>query len=753
MNSPKEQQVFHPSSVPVDRATRQREGRKRSCQSCCYVATALFALFGAAVVFGGGYLIAKFSREFLFPLRPLAIHDKHIQPYNASQVHPLINPSSTFDIYATVLQDVTDLLARGGKLPEQDEPWQTIDQVLYKRDINGTRSNFTRTDIVVWSGRVVQGATINSKIHTSIPLRIPVAPLYTNTLGKSSLRATFSISIPQEQTETLGTFFNVSYMIPPELPILQASSDQVNQPAEGQLPEYRDGEGRFLVPHLRTRSRIGLVRSKDVFENHTAHIQQLQGSLALLRQCTNLGNAVCERPYWKYAFESLFTFTRRVIDVDDKDKGRVHPKASNAIVTDDDSQNKQQVHFYGPVLTQVSTPAAPQFLRRIPQRLPTIDDAHESTTLRSNASVACAIPTASLDPSREYFDLDWQIHFSSHTLQRVLVAESAYKSFIRPPPAPLGPDEEGEKEIAANSVPAQNSGSNVDRVLTGDRLHVKDHPTSYVVGSLALAFWHLLVDEVLLIWFWYSRRTSAGLWIDAQWSWVGVVVLKSGADVARYFIDGEEASMVSLLFGATALVHLPFVFTTLLHLERPSHYSFWSNPLAFRRRRLTRREVKSINLANSINKRPFYMLFTALFLFNLVSDHSIFVLNPADRCMVDDLGGTASFPLSRRIFEESTDALTNALLITQTLAQVYFNHRSSTFTGRFRISAIGTAVVTSFLAFAICLESFSSWADQRHTDPVFVGSFLELGVLLMFAYQAVVYRGVPQVQGEDEEDE
>ncbi|CBQ69119.1 hypothetical protein sr00093 [Sporisorium reilianum SRZ2] len=808
MNSPREQeQVFHPASIPVDRATKQREGRRRSCQLYFYVATVLFALFGATVVFEGGYLVVKFSRVFLFPLKSLAIHHKQIQPNNVTQVHPLITPSSTFDIYATVWEDVTDLLARGGKLPDRDEPWKTMEEVLYKRDANGTLSNFTRTDAVVWAGKAVEGATINSKVHTSIPLRIPVAPLYTNGLGGSSLRATFSVSVPEDQAKAFGTFFNASYMLPDGAPVLpkrssyadlptdlntalidagistsllelvpspfyrtdseglpaertidnrtqilpffdrhprnlhflQASSDQVIQAADGRLPEFRDGEARILIPHFRTRSRIGLVRSKDVFHHDTATRLQFEGRLALIRRCTNLDNAVCERPYWKHAFESLFTFTK--------------PDTSAATVADDDN-DVQRASFYGPTLTQVSTPAAPQFLRRIPQHLPTLDRSRELAILRSNASVACTIPDAALDASHEYFEFDWQVHFSSHTLQRVMLAESAYTFLIRPPPAPLGPGQEGTKEIGANSISTINSASNVDRALSGDRLHRKDHPTSVVLGSVAMVIWHLLIDEVLLFWFWYSRKTSTGLWIEAQWMWVTIVVLKYVVEVARPFIAGEEASIVSLFFGSTSLAHLPFVAITLMHLKRPANYTgFWSNPLAFRRRRLTRREVKSINMAESVNKQPFYMFFTALFLFYLVSKHSIFVLNPAERCMVDDAGGKAAFPLSRRIFEDGTDALASALLQTQVLAQVYFNYRSSTFTGCFRISAIGTAVVTTFVMIAVSIESLGSWADQRHTEPVYVSAFLELAVLLLLAYQAVVYKGVPQVEGEDEDEE
>ncbi|TKY89013.1 hypothetical protein EX895_002254 [Sporisorium graminicola] len=823
MNSPKEQEVFHPSSVPVNRAKKQREGRKRSCQCCFYVATVLFALLGAVVVLGGGYLIAKLTLGFLFPLRDLALPHKHTQPFNASQLHPLINSQSTFDIHATVLEDVTDLLARGEKLPD-DQLWQTYEQTLNTRDTKGVQSNFTRTDVVVWSGKVIEGATIDSKIHTSIPLRIPVQPLYTNKLGRSSLRAIFSVSIPDEQAKTLGTFFNVSYILSDRAPILpkrsnyahwptdlntalidagistsllelvpspfyrtdsegspvertidnrshispffdrhprnlhflQASSDQVNQAAEGRLPEYRNGDARILIPHFRTRSRVGLVKSKDAFVYDDAMLHQFEGKHRLMRTCNNLDSAECERPYWKHAFESLFTFTRADSEdhVDDKDTGRTQPDVSAAAASAVDSKKEQKAHFYGPVLTQVSTPAASQFLRRIPQRAPTIDGAHEPQIVRTNASAACAIPAASLDASRQYFEFDWQIYFSSHTLRRVLLAESSFPTIVWSPPLPLGPGEEGDREIAANSVPTEAATHMVGRLLTGDRLHSKDHPTPLVIGSTMAVIWHFFFDEILLIWFWYTRRTSTGLWIEAQWTWIVIVMLKFAVELADYVTAGQEGSIILLLYSGSPLIHVIFMVTTLLHLKRPADYTgFWSNPLAFRRRRLTRREVKSINLAKSIDKRPFYVLSAALVLICLGNEYWISILNPAERCVLGDTDVKVSLALSRRMFQEATQALTRALLQTQLLAQAYFNNRSSTFTGCFRISAIGTAALASFEMLVECLALFSSWADQRHTSPIRLYDFVELALLIPFAYQAVRYKGVPQVEVEDEDEE
>lgn len=804
-------QVFHPSSVPVDRAVKQREERKQSCRFCIYIVVALLAIFGGLIIVGGSYLIWSLSTDFLFPTKSLALHHKHVQPFNASQVHPLITKSTSFDINAVVWQDVTGFLDSGGELPHRDEPWQLLESVLYKR-IGGNQSNETRKQVIVWSGKIAPGASFESKVHTLVPLRIPVSPLYTNRLGRSSLRATFSVSLPEEQARSLGKLSSTEYMLPFDLPFLQQridyedkpsahdldtalidggistsllelvpspyfrtdsdgqaanrtigdgtavspffdrhpsnlhfldpTSSQFDRPADGRLPELRGKEGRILLPHFRTRTRIGMARITDVFDNTTFVQQQLAGRIQMRNTCSNWNNALCERQYRKAAFETLLNFTK--------------PLTSAEAASGDEAATQQRL-FYGPVLTQSSTPGMPQFQRRIPHRMPTLDGLEQPATLQGNASAACEIPPARLDASGQFFELDWHVYFSSHTLQRAVLGESDQFALVRPPPAPLHPGEEGDKELIANSIPSASAASSADRFLTGDRYHAKDRTSWMVVGGGVLGLWLLIVDEILLFWFWYTRKTSAGLWIEAQWLWVGMHVVKFAVDLIRPFVEGQEdplPSLIGLFFSSTMLFHIPFVVLTLLHLVRPANFvRGWRNILSFRRRRLTRREIHSKNLGKSIDKRPFYLLFAAFFLFYILIDHPTLVLNPAERCLVDDAGGRAFFPLSRRIFEETIRSLESAVFNTQLLAQVYFNYRSRTFTGCFRIAAIGTALVTTPVMLLTLAEGRAGWVDKRYSEPITVGVLFEVGLPLMLAYQAVVYRGVPQVVGEDEEEE
>lgn len=516
MDSPNEGvQVFHPSSVPIDQVTRQRQERNKSYRSCFYVSVVILALFGGAVIVGTSYLATNLLKSFLFPTKQYALHHKHVQRFNASQVHPLIETSSTFDIQATVWQDVADLLARGEQLPTRDSPWQLVQSVVHVKSSSGITLDQTRTEAIIYHGKLAQGASIHSKIHTTVPLRIPVAPLYTDNLGPSSPRATFSIAIPDDkQTEQYGSFRNVSYMYPSSSPFLPRRVDHAEHGPEHdlnsalaeagistsllelvptpwyrlgldgnapqrtidnstdvspffsahrknlryidpqaattsetnpqQLPEFRDGHGTILLPHFRIRSRVGMVRATDVFDNATFLDQQQAALYYLKLTCSGFskdgGN--CLRPYNRHAFETLLTFAQNS-----------KPNSQDAV--DQDSL------FYAPTLTHVSTPLSPVFQLRIPQRMPQIDRP-EPEPFRGNASVACEIPPAQLDASKQFFEFDWHIYFSAHTLQRVVVAETPFTSTQRPDPAPLLPGEEGDKQLIANMMPDLHQTSSVE---------------------------------------------------------------------------------------------------------------------------------------------------------------------------------------------------------------------------------------------------------------------------------------------------
>ena len=258
-------------------------------------------------------------------------------------------------------------------------------------------------------------------------------------------------------------------------------------------------------------------------------------------------------------------------------------------------------------------------------------------------------------------------------------------------------------------------------------------------------------------------------------------------------------SLSEFVFEITALFHLPFMIATLLHLERPAGYGnkvWWCrNPLAFRRRRLTRRERKSIALAELIDKKPFYMvsnrfplsksqhcrsvaeayspfppfpfpcaffltcvhgcfqLFTGFFLLRFISAHGFFLLGAPRVCPVDDGAHRAFVPLFEKVIQNSTAALRSALLNVHGLAQAWFNRKSRTFTEAFRIMMIGTAVVNSIQELIDVAEFLAHRHDERHALQLSPTHFVTLVAPIWLAYQALTYKGVPQIEPIDDDDD
>jgi len=136
-----------------------------------------------------------------------------------------------------------------------------------------------------------------------------------------------------------------------------------------------------------------------------------------------------------------------------------------------------------------------------------------------------------------------------------------------------------------------------------------------------------------------------------------------------------------------------------------------------------------------------------------VGDHRLLQFTFHDICSVDDFGGKWSMPLAGRIFEETTFAIKSSLLRVHLLAQVWFNHRSGAFTGSFKISAIGSALVLFAMAIVVGTEAFSSHSDKNTAAPFGVETVLDLVPLAWSCYQAITYRGVPQVEPVEDEDE
>lgn len=146
-------------------------------------------------------------------------------------------------------------------------------------------------------------------------------------------------------------------------------------------------------------------------------------------------------------------------------------------------------------------------------------------------------------------------------------------------------------------------------------------------------------------------------------------------------------------------------------------------------------------------------IFAACFVLQLARDHRWLQFTSYDLCTVDGFGGKSSVPLAERIFEDFTSAFKGSLLQIYLLGRIWFNHRSGTFTGSFRISAIGSAMVLFIMAIVVGIDSFSGHPDKNHSSPFGVESILDLIPLAWCCYQALTYRGVPQVEPADDEDD
>ncbi|PWN19369.1 hypothetical protein BCV69DRAFT_284000 [Microstroma glucosiphilum] len=171
-----------------------RKGRSW-CSSICKLLLIIQVLASLAVVvialyFGGGVL-----RELNHPHSDITFnHKKHpVAQAKPPLVEPLINASTPFDIVATVWLDVTQHLDQGHSLPAG---FETVTYLL-----PNTTVQERRTDAILYQDVLFRSVTMDSFVFGSVPLDVPIEPLYTQVLGPSSLRITFTLR-PDEQTVT-----------------------------------------------------------------------------------------------------------------------------------------------------------------------------------------------------------------------------------------------------------------------------------------------------------------------------------------------------------------------------------------------------------------------------------------------------------------------------------------------------------------------------------------------------------------------
>lgn len=121
-------------------------------------------------------------------------------------VEPLINSTTPFDIIATVWLDVTQHLEQGHLLPPG------IETVTYW--LSNANIQRRRTEAILYQDVIFHNSTMNSSAFKLLPLDVPFAPLYTQVLGPSSLRVTFSLH-PDEQTVAgLGELEGIATIFP-----------------------------------------------------------------------------------------------------------------------------------------------------------------------------------------------------------------------------------------------------------------------------------------------------------------------------------------------------------------------------------------------------------------------------------------------------------------------------------------------------------------------------------------------------------
>jgi hypothetical protein len=124
-------------------------------------------------------------------------HKKHpVEEARPPLVEPLINASTPFDIVATVWLDVTQHLEQGHTLPPGSE---TVTYLL-----SNTTVQETRTDAILYQNVLFRNVTMDSFVFTSLPLDVPIEPLYTQVLGPSSLRVTFTLQPDDQMMADLG---------------------------------------------------------------------------------------------------------------------------------------------------------------------------------------------------------------------------------------------------------------------------------------------------------------------------------------------------------------------------------------------------------------------------------------------------------------------------------------------------------------------------------------------------------------------
>ncbi|UZJ57152.1 hypothetical protein CBS101457_006472 [Exobasidium rhododendri] len=477
MTHPWERQVFEPDAVPRQRNTSQR---KVTFKCCIKIFAALIIVFSILVVSLIGRAVYAAKIDFT------SAHSD-LKRANVSGVRPLVNTTDRFDVLATVWLDVTQHLATGGTLPDD------VKVVQYK-SWNGVK----RSEAILYSDLLVQNATMQSKVHATARVRLPIEPLYTQALGPATLRGTFKI-IPHSHPE--GLQFNASVCTyPNSLPVgprspnarmlddtlsqkptsieeaLEQSAISVNLLAllssnwqtslneshahlrddMGVDPSIFDGspsnrafansgsstsiyarkDHRILLPHIRTRSRVMLIKEERILPIPEYYRRFWTSKAKMAIDCSGFLNATlnhtsdgrCQRPIQDSIFENWLDFHNST------DESHIQA-------------------YYAPYLAQQATSAAYRHHRTIPRFLPNKDEikASRKAGARKEGN-GCLVPLLEMDDSRSYFHFDWDVFFSAHVHMRSSFADTFHSENSDQPTEVLSKDDKSELRIKENAA-------------------------------------------------------------------------------------------------------------------------------------------------------------------------------------------------------------------------------------------------------------------------------------------------------------
>jgi hypothetical protein len=445
------QQVFEPDAVPKRRKTPNRKLTFRCCLKT-------FAVLGAAL---GIVLLVLIGKALYGSSLKITAAHSDMPHFTGIGVRPLVNATAKFDVLATVWLDVTQHLAKGGVLSDDT-------QVVTYRSWDGTE----RKEAILYSELLFKDATMASKLHATARIRLPIEPLYTQSLGPASLRGTFKLvarSLP------VGLAFNSStHVYPSHLPIGPRSPTssmlRTNVTEEGAQAPFTLEEA--LEHSAISTNLLTLLSTEWQLQNEThRHLRgdsgvdspMFDGSPSNRAFAVEKGNLsqyiadrshrillphVCTRsrvmlireertlPIYDYYQRFGKSLKKLAVDCIELHKANGTKFTSNGqcqrLLQDSPFENRLQFHnrtnveqvypFYAPFLAQQTSAAAHRHHRTIPNTPP--NKPSSSPTAAKTKEDNCLIPLLQMDASAQYFEFDWDVLFSAHVHLRSMIAES-----------------------------------------------------------------------------------------------------------------------------------------------------------------------------------------------------------------------------------------------------------------------------------------------------------------------------------------